>query len=84
MKTVAPKLGSEKYKTNAKGDVEYVVLPLADYQRLAELLEDHRLELAMKEAESDKTLDKEQALRFLSDDLESNTRKSSSKRASAI
>lgn len=72
-------LGSGKYITNAKGDVEYVILPSFDNQRRIGLLEDYGLGLAMKEAEGDRTYDKEQALRFFGRCLESHARKSSSK-----
>ena len=64
MKTVSKKLGSEKYITNANGEVEYVILTLADYERIIELLEDYGLGLAMKEAEADKTYDRAHALRY--------------------
>ncbi len=65
MKTISKKLGSEKYITDASGEVEYVILPLVEYEKIIDLLEDYGLGLAMKEAEGDKTYDKEQALRYL-------------------
>ena len=65
MKTKSQKLGSEKYITNANGEVEYVILPLNEYEKLIDLLEDYGLGLAMKEVEGDKAFNKEQALRYL-------------------
>lgn len=65
MKTLSKKLGSERYITDANGEVESVILSLAEYEKVINLLEDYGLGLAMKEAESDKTFDKGQALKYL-------------------
>ena len=65
MKTKSQKLGSEKFITDANGEIEYVILPLAEYEKLIDLLEDYGLGLAMKEVEGDKAFNKEQALRYL-------------------
>jgi len=64
MKT-AKKIGYEQYITNPKGEIEFVVLPIKEYEKLVELIEDHGLGMAIKEAEQDKLYKKEAALRYL-------------------
>ena len=68
MKVGLKKLGIEKYITNSKGDVEYVVIPILKYERIVELLENFGLGLAIKEAEKDKIYTKEDALKLLEND----------------
>jgi len=58
-------LGYEKLITNAKGDVEFVAIPINAYEKLLELIEDYGLGLAMKAAEGEKLYSKDEALRFL-------------------
>jgi|GEM_PF-1157279 len=61
----AKKLGHEKYITNSKGEIEFVALPIQEYEQLMELIEDYGLGLAIKEAEGDARYKKEAALRYL-------------------
>lgn len=58
-------LGYEKLITNAKGEIEFVAIPINEYEKLLELIEDYGLGLAIKEAEGDKLYSKEEAIRFL-------------------
>jgi hypothetical protein len=51
MKLVQMKISGKKYITNSKGKVKSVVVPVMEYERVIELLEDYGLGLAMKEAE---------------------------------
>ena len=64
-KTMMRTLGYEKLITNAKGDVEFVAIPINAYEKLLELIEDYGLGLAMKAAEGEKLYSKDKALRFL-------------------
>jgi hypothetical protein len=58
-------LGYEKLITNAKGDIEFVAIPINEYEKLLELIEDYGLGLAIKAAEGEKLYPKEEAKRFL-------------------
>ena len=62
---IAIKMGHEKYITNSKGEIEFVALPIKEYERLVGLIEDYGLGLAIKEAEKDTLYGKEEALRYL-------------------
>ena len=61
-------LGKEQYITNAKGEAEFVVIPLQNYQQLIELLEDYGLGQAIRAADGEKIYNKEEALQFLEND----------------
>ena len=50
---------------DAHGKAEYIVLSIADYERLIELLEDNALGGAMLAAEDTPRYNKEDALKFL-------------------
>ena len=50
---------------DAHGKAEYIVLSIADYERLIELLEDNALGEAMLAAEDTPRYNKEKALKFL-------------------
>lgn len=64
-RTMMRTLGFEKLITNARGDIEFVAIPINEYEKLVELLEDYGLGLAIKAAEGDKLYSKEEAKRFL-------------------
>lgn len=65
LNAVPKKSGNEKYLTNARGEIEFIVLPIKEYEKLIELIEDYGLGLAMKAAEAEKVYEKEAALRYL-------------------
>jgi hypothetical protein len=67
MKSLSNKKTEKKYITNAKGKVEFVLVPVGEYEKVIELLEDYGLGLAIKEAEGSKRYTKKEALRFLND-----------------
>lgn len=58
-------LEQEQIIMNPKGQPEYVVLPIAHYRRLLQLLEDYGLGQAILEAEKEPRLSKSEALVFL-------------------
>lgn len=58
-------LGQEQYINNMQGEPEFIVLPVAFYDQLIELIEDYGLGAAIKEAENSNRYNKEDALRFL-------------------
>lgn len=68
MKAVSKKIGKEQFITDSNGAVEYVIIPILEYEKIIELLEDYGLGLAMQEAEKDKIFTKEKALEYLQND----------------
>ncbi len=62
------KIGKEKFVTNKSGKIESVVLPVDEYNKLIELIEDYGLGLAMKQVEADEFISKEKALKYLEND----------------
>ncbi|MEO8209642.1 MAG: antitoxin [bacterium] len=62
------KIRDKKFITNEKGEVESIVLPINEYNKIIELIEDYGLGLAMKEAEGGGYVGKEAALKFLDND----------------
>ncbi len=60
----------KQYIYDAKGNAEYVVLSISDYQRLIDLLEDYALGDAMLAAEDAPRYGKEEALKFLENDTD--------------
>jgi len=58
-------LEQEQIIVNPKGQPEYVVLPIARYRRLLQLLEDYGLGQAILEAEKEPRHSKMEALAFL-------------------
>jgi hypothetical protein len=58
----------EQVILNQNGQAEFVVLPIARYQKMIDLLEDFGLGKAMLEAEKDQRLHKKDALLMLEDD----------------
>lgn len=61
-------LGQEQYITNSQGQPEFIVLPVAAYQKLIEVIEDYGLGVAIQEAENSPRYSQEAALRFLEDE----------------
>ena len=68
MKTSIRKITDEKYITDSKGKVEFIVVPVKEYERVMDLLEDYGLGLAIKQAEGEKKYKKNDALKFLEND----------------
>lgn len=64
-RTMMRTLGFEKLITNAQGDIEFVAIPINEYEKLLEPIEDYGLGLAIKAAEGDKLYSREEALRFI-------------------
>lgn len=60
----------KQYIYDAKGNAEYVVLSINDYQKLMDLLEDFTLGEAMVAAEDAPRYGKEDALKFLENDTD--------------
>lgn len=58
----------KKFITNETGEVESIVLPIEEYNKIIELIEDYGLGLAMKAAEKEGYLNKNEALKFLEND----------------
>jgi len=58
----------KKFITNETGEVESIVLPIEEYNKIIELIEDYGLGLAMKVAEKEGYLNKNEALKFLEND----------------
>jgi hypothetical protein len=67
MKPSTQLLENEQYIKNAKGELEFVVIPVSKYKKIIEMIEDHGLGLAIKEAENEKLYSKDEALRYLDD-----------------
>jgi hypothetical protein len=61
-------LAQEQIIVNPKGQAEYVVLPIARYRRLLQLLEDYGLGQAISEAEKEPRHSKSEALTLLEED----------------
>ena len=61
-------LENEQVIVNPKGQPEYVVLPIARYKRLLQLLEDYGLSHAILEAETERRYTKSEALTLLEED----------------
>ena len=61
-------LEQEQVIVNPKGQPEYVVLPIARYRRLLQLLEDYGLGQAILEAEKEPRHSKSEALALLEED----------------
>jgi hypothetical protein len=60
--------GNEQFVKDSQGNLEYVIIPYHDYEKIIELLEDNALGKAMQETESDEeTLSKTDALKLLYD-----------------
>ena len=57
----------EQFIAGKNGKVQYVILPAAEYNAIAGLIEDFGLGLAMKKALKDKMFTKKEALKFLAD-----------------
>lgn len=68
MKAVLKKIGKEQFITDSNGDIEYVIIPILEYKKIIEVLEDYGLGLAMQEAEKEKIFTKEKALEYLRND----------------
>ena len=58
----------KKFITNETGEVESIVFPIEEYNKIIELIEDYGLGLAMKVAEKEGYLNKNEALKFLEND----------------
>ncbi len=58
-------IGNEQIIKNNSGNVEFVVLPVVEYEKILEIFEDYGLGLAIKEAEKDKIYSKEEAQKIL-------------------
>ena len=58
-------IGNEQFIKNNSGNVEFVVLPILEYEKILEMFEDYGLGLAIREAENDNTYSKEEAVRIL-------------------
>ena len=61
-------LENEQVILNSKAEPEYVVLPVARYQKLLQLLEDYGLGQAISEAEIEPRYSKSEALALLESD----------------
>ena len=61
-------LENEQVILNSKAEPEYVVLPVARYQKLLQLLEDYGLGQAISEAEIELLYSKSEALALLESD----------------
>ena len=68
MNPVLKFIGNEQFIINEEGSTEFIVIPVKQYQKLVELLEDYGLGLAIKEAEEEKIYHREDALQFLEND----------------
>lgn len=68
MEQVQRIFGDEKFITGINGDVEGVLIPIAEYSKLVDFLKDQKLVDFIKEAESEPVLSKEAALRYLGSD----------------
>lgn len=55
----------EQFLKNSSGEVEFVVMPIKEYNNLISLLEDYGFGQAMKQAESEEVFCKEDALKYL-------------------
>ncbi len=64
----ASTLETEQVILDSKGEPEYVVLPVARYQKLLQLLEDYGLSQAIVEAENEIRYSKSEALALLEAD----------------
>ena len=64
----ASELENEQVILDSKGEPEYVVLPIARYQKLLQLLEDYGLGQAILEAENEPRYSKSKALALLEAD----------------
>ena len=62
------KIIKKKFITNETGEVESIVLPISEYNRIIELIEDYGLGLAMKEAMGEGYVTKKEDLKILDDD----------------
>lgn len=62
------KIGKEKFITNDSGNIESVIIPIKEYSVMLELLEDYGLGMAMREAENEGYVSKEEALKILGND----------------
>ncbi|MFN4254059.1 MAG: hypothetical protein ACK4Q5_03515 [Saprospiraceae bacterium] len=61
-------LEQEQVILDTKGEPEYVVLPVARYERLVQMLEDFGLGQAMLQAEGERRFSKSEALALLEAD----------------
>ncbi len=68
MNTKLKKIAENKFITNETGEVESIVLPIDEYNRIIELIEDYGLGLAMKEAEGEGYVNKDEAMKILGND----------------
>jgi len=66
--TIKNNKGIEKYITNLKGDIEFVVLPIETYQEMIDLIEDYGLGLAMQKSKNDTVFEKVEAEKYLAND----------------
>jgi RelB Antitoxin len=62
------KISKSKFITDENGEVESIVLPIDEYNKIIELIEDYGLGIAMKEAEGEGYVNREEALKILDDD----------------
>ncbi|MBP6812962.1 MAG: hypothetical protein KA138_15645 [Saprospiraceae bacterium] len=58
-------LENEQVILDSKGEPEYVVLPIARYQKLLQLLEDYGLGQAISEAENEPHYSKSEAIALI-------------------
>ena len=65
METATPYPFAQEFITDANGQVQKVILNIADYQALLEALEDQGLYRLMADVRSETPLDQEEALREL-------------------
>ncbi|MEB3232704.1 MAG: hypothetical protein VKJ64_16970 [Leptolyngbyaceae bacterium] len=65
METATPYPFAQEFITDANGQVQKVILNIADYQALLEALEDQGLYRLMADVRSETPLDQEKALREL-------------------
>ncbi len=65
MNILQKKIGHEQVITDGKGEVEYIIIPVQEYNKILELLEDYGLGNAMKEAEGSPVMNRKDALRLL-------------------
>lgn len=54
MKPAIVKTSGKKFITDSKGNVEFIVLPVNEYNHVMDLIEDYGLGLAMRETEGEK------------------------------
>ncbi len=61
-------IADARFITNDKGEKEFAVIPITEYEQIIEMLEDYGLAEAMKVAEGGKLYGKAEAEKLLGDD----------------